>query len=43
MFSFPAALVTGAIGILRDTNKLLAIVTTVAAAFVLFYAGCLWS
>ena len=38
MLSFPAALMTGAIGILRDTNKLLAIITTiVAAALVLFY------
>jgi hypothetical protein len=38
MFSFPAALLYGIMGIFRDKRKLLAIITTIiSAAFVLFY------
>ncbi|MCP4262028.1 MAG: hypothetical protein GY774_31680 [Planctomycetes bacterium] len=31
MFSFPAALIVGIVGIIRDKNKMLAVITTVAA------------
>lgn len=38
MLSFPAAFVFGIMGIIRDRQKLLAIITTIiAGAFVLFY------
>ena len=38
VFSFPAALVFGILGIVFDSRKVLAIITTViAAGFVLFY------
>lgn len=38
MLSFPVALVFGIVGILRDSRKLLAVITAiVAAGFVFFY------
>jgi hypothetical protein len=38
MFSFPLALVFGIVGIVRDEQKLLSIITTIlAGSFVLFY------
>ena len=38
MLSFPVALVFGIVGILRDSSKLLAVITAiVAAGFVFFY------
>jgi len=41
MVSFPAALVVGIVGIIRDRRKILAIIIMiVAAGFVLFYLFC---
>jgi hypothetical protein len=41
-FSFPAALVTGILGVIRDQRKVLALGTTIiAAAFVLFFLLCI--
>ena len=38
MFSFPAALIVGIVGIICDHRKVLAIITTIiAGGFVLFY------
>ena len=38
MFSIPAALIVGIVGIIRDKRKILAIITTIiTGGFVLFY------
>ena len=41
MFSFPAALVSGIVGIIRDRYKLLSIVTTLIAGGLMALWACM--
>ena len=41
MFSFPAALIFGIVGIIRDRYKLLSIVTTLIAGGLMAFWACM--